>query len=109
MGQAEFKGYIRTPYDDETEIRKALEQALPTFRWSEGDSAWWDKVRVFGEQPGAWIYVYRYESPDPFELTIRLDVPEGQDVEQAMTVLRAAVIRALGGTLQGPEAAGPSR
>jgi hypothetical protein len=109
MVQSEFNGYFRTPYDDESEIRKALEQALPLFRWSEGDSAWWDKVRVWGEQPGAWIYVYRYESGDPFELTIRMDVPEGQDAEQAMTVLRDAVVRAVRGTLHYPEGAGPSR
>src|SRR5262249_21132821 len=99
MSQTEFKCYIRMPHDDEAVIRQALELALPSFRWGEGDSSW-DKVRVLGQQPGASIYVYRYESPGPFELTIRLEVPEGEDAEQAMMVLRDAVIRAVGGTLQ---------
>lgn len=60
-----------TPQWDEGQIRFALAKALPSLSWSEGDSSW-DKIRVSGTAPnGDYVLVYRYESPGPFDLTIR--------------------------------------
>lgn len=70
-----------------------LQKALPSLQWGEGDSSW-DKVRVWGQSPAATVRVYRYESPGPFRLTIRL-APEAADVEEEYRAIRDKVLLAL--------------
>ena len=79
----------------ETAIRLALQKALPAFQWEEGDCVW-DKIRVIGTSPDAWIRIYRYEGPGPFDLTMRLKTPEAEKVYLA---LREKILHELGGTI----------
>jgi hypothetical protein len=89
----EFECLICTCLDDESVIMTRLQEALPSFHWGEGDSTW-DKVRVWGHSPAATVKVYRYESPGPFKLTIRL-APEAADVDEEYRSIRDKVLVAL--------------
>ena len=90
----EFECQICTSLDDESAIMHRLQEALPSLQWGEGDSSW-DKVRVAGHSAVATASVYRYESPGPFKLTIRLRVTEGVDIEEEYRALREKVLLAL--------------
>jgi hypothetical protein len=94
----EFKCRISTDLDDEFEIMKKLAKALPELRWDEGDSSW-DKVRVWGEGADTWVRVYRYESPGPFELTVRLPIEGATPVEDRYEAIREKVLAALQATV----------
>jgi hypothetical protein len=85
----------------ESRIRRALEKALPSMQWEEGDSSW-DKIRVWGEGPDATIGVYRYEGPGPFNLRITLNAPKGADAEKAYLAMRDRVLLALNGRVWKP-------
>jgi hypothetical protein len=106
MQEQVFKCRICLPTEDESNIRHALEKALPSMRWHEGDSSW-DKVRVWGEGPDATVRIYRYEGPGPFDLTVTLKTPEGTDAEQACLALRDRVVLALRGKVWKPLAPQP--
>jgi hypothetical protein len=90
----EFECQICTSQEDEYAILTRLQKALPSLQWGEGDSSW-DKIRVCGRNPVAMVSVYRYESPGPFRLTIRLRAPEAADVEEEYRAIRDKVLLAL--------------
>jgi len=92
--EREFECRICIPHEDESAIRTSLQQALPSLRWEEGDSSW-DKVRVWGESPDERISVYRYESPGPFRLLIRLQTRHEADVEEEYRAVLDKVLVAL--------------
>ncbi len=94
MKEQEFRCRICIPIDDEHDIFTRLQKALPALRWSEGDSSW-DKIRVWGETTDVMVRVYRYESPGPFDLTIRIRTPEGDGAESEYHALRDKVLGAL--------------
>lgn len=94
----EFKCQISTGLEDEFEIMNKLMKALPALRWNEGDSSW-DKVRVWGEDADTWVRVYRYESPGPFDLTVRLAIEGATPVEQRHEAIREKVLAALHATV----------
>lgn len=101
MKKREFKCRVCLAASSESAIRLALEKALPSMQWEEGDSSW-DKIRVWGEGPDATIGVYRYEGPGPFNLTIILKAPEGTDAEKAYLAMRDRVLLALNGRVWKP-------
>jgi hypothetical protein len=96
-----FKCRICIPDPDESAIRAKLQQALPSFQWQEGDSSW-DKIRVWTESPIAVISIYRYESPGPFELSIRMPTPDGAESEEQSRVVRDKLLAALGAKIWKP-------
>jgi len=88
----------------ESVIRARLEETFPSLQWNEGDSSW-DKVRVWGtseEGLVAWIRVYRYEEPGPFQLTVQLRASSCSNVEEAYHDLREQILQALGAELWKP-------
>jgi hypothetical protein len=97
----EFKCRISTELDDEFEIMKKLMKTLPAWHWEEGDSSW-DKVRVWGEGADAWVRVYRYESPGPFDLTVRLPVAGASAIEERYEAIREKVLETLQATVSSP-------
>lgn len=101
MKKQKFECRICVPSSSESNIRRALERALPSMRWEEGDSSW-DKINVWGEGPRAAIGVSRYEKPGPFDLTIIIKAPKGRDSEKAYLALREKVLRALQGQVWKP-------
>ena len=84
------------PHDDESYIQRLLSKALPAFEWEEGDSSW-DKVRVWGASGDVRVWIYRYESPGPFRLTVRL--PASVGTEQKYRELRDQLLASLGAEL----------
>jgi hypothetical protein len=94
MKELEFRCQICIPLDDEHDIFNRLRNALPALRWGEGDSSW-DKIRVWGEATDVTVRVYRYESPGPFDLTIRIRKPGGDGAESEYHALREKVLVAL--------------
>jgi hypothetical protein len=93
-GVPEFRCQILMDWDSESDILAGLKEAFPDLQWQEGDSSW-DKVRVWGESGDAHIRVYRYESPGPFDLTIRIP---GADDDQ-FVAMRDKVLATLGATV----------
>jgi hypothetical protein len=96
--ERKFECQIDSPLDDESAISRALEKALPSLEWGEGDSSW-DKVRVLGERPDVFISVYRYESPGSFRLQIVLRSPDVGTDEREYLALRDKVLVALRATV----------
>jgi hypothetical protein len=104
MQEQEFECKICGFCESESSISRSLEEAFPSLKWEEGDSAW-DKIRVIGKSRNgnlAGIFVYRYEGPGAFRLTIRLRIPDGADGEQEYLAVRQKVLQALGGRLWQP-------
>lgn len=97
----EFKCRICIPLDDEHTIFTRLREALPALRWGEGDSSW-DKIRVWGESTDVMVRVYRYESPGPFDLTLRFRTLAGASAEREYRALRDQVLAALSASLWKP-------
>jgi hypothetical protein len=94
MKEPEFRCQLCIPLDDEHDILTKLRTALPALRWSEGDSSW-DKIHVWGETADVMVRVYRYESPGPFDLTIRIQALGGDGAEKEYHSLRDKVLVAL--------------
>ena len=101
MKELESSCRICIPLDDEDDILHRLQNALPAFRWREGDSSW-DKIRVWGETSDAAVRVYRYESPGPFDLTIRIRTPGAAGARNEYHALRDKVLVALAASLWKP-------
>jgi hypothetical protein len=101
MKEQEFRCRLCIPLDDEHGIFTRLRTALPALRWGEGDSSW-DKIRVWGEAADVMVRVYRYESPGPFDLTIRIGTPGGVGAEREYHALRDKVLVALNASVWKP-------
>lgn len=101
MKERKFECRICIPASSESAIRRALEKALPSMQWEEGDSSW-DKIKVWGEGRDAQIGVSRYEGPGPFNLRIFIRALEGAGAEKAYLALRDTVLRALKGRVWKP-------
>lgn len=91
--------------DDESDIRRKLQQAFPSLQWEEGDSSW-DKVRVWADSPELAISIYRYESPGPFRLRIFLRRPDTACDQAEFRAIREQVLVALKATLPGQTGTG---
>ncbi len=101
MKEQEFRCRLCIPLDDEHGIFTRLRTALPALRWGQGDSSW-DKIRVWGETTDVMVRVYRYESPGPFDLTIRIPTEGGADAEREYHALRDKVLVALNASVWEP-------
>jgi hypothetical protein len=97
----EFECRICIPRNDEDYICEQLRKALPALRWETGDSSW-DKIRVWGQTADIFVRVYRYESPGPFLLTVRLGTPEASSAESEFHALRDTVLAALDASIVKP-------
>jgi hypothetical protein len=82
--------------DNQSDICSRLAASIRALAWTEGDSAWPDKVRVTGESADAFVRVYRQEEPGPFELTVDVRPLPGTSTERRRLALRDAVEAALG-------------
>jgi hypothetical protein len=100
MPEQEFRSQISLDLGEST-ICRLLAGEFPSLHWEEGDSSW-DKFRVWGissEGEIALIRVYRYESPGPFDLTVRLRLPDGSNAVAAHNAIRGRVLKVLDATL----------